>query len=122
MSIAMKTEPFWRRLCDWAGAALLAGSASASASAQTPPDQILLKDYLPRSIFRLPETRVAKARYPILDMHSHDYAPTDADVGRWVDTMDAVGIEKTTILAGSTGAKFDQVLAKYRKHPKRFEV
>ena len=122
MSIAMMTKPFRRRLCGWAGAALLAGSAAANASDRTPPDQILLKDYLPRSIFRLPETRVAKARYPILDMHSHDYATTDAEVDRWVQTMDAVSVEKTIILSGSTGAKFDQVLAKYRKHPKRFEV
>ena len=122
MLIAMMTRLSWRQLFAWAGVALLACSVAASASAQTPPDQILLKDYLPRSIFRLPETRLEKARYPIMDMHSHDYARTDADVDRWVHTMDAVGIEKTIILAGSTGAKFDQVLAKYRRHPKRFEV
>ena len=122
MLIAMMTRLSWLQLFAWAGVALLACSVAASASAQTPPDQILLKDYLPRSIFRLPETRLEKARYPIMDMHSHDYARTDADVDRWVHTMDAVGIEKTIILAGSTGAKFDQVLAKYRRHPKRFEV
>ena len=122
MSTAMITETFWRRLCGWAGAVLLAGSGSASASAQTSPDQILLKDYLPRSIFRVPETRVEKARYPILDVHSHDYARTDANVDRWVQTMDVVGVQKTIILSGSTGAKFDQVLAKYRRHPKHFEV
>jgi hypothetical protein len=69
MSIAMMTRPSWRRLCNWAGAALLTCSASANASAQTPPDQILLKDYFPRTIFRVPETRVEKARYPILDMY-----------------------------------------------------
>ena len=44
------------------------------------PDQILLKDYKPRTIFKIPETRVEKARYAVIDVHSHDYAPTDADV------------------------------------------
>src|SRR5882724_10867186 len=66
-------------------------------SAQTPPDQILLKDYKPRSIFKIPETRVEKARYAVIDVHSHDYAPTNADVDRWVRTMDEVGLEKSKV-------------------------
>jgi predicted TIM-barrel fold metal-dependent hydrolase len=90
--------------------------------AQTPPEEILLKDYKPQSIFKIPETRVEKARYAVIDVHSHDYAPTDADVDRWVRTMDEVGLEKTVILSGSTRAKFDIVVAKYGKHPKRFAV
>ncbi|MGA8312461.1 MAG: hypothetical protein WB755_20690 [Terriglobales bacterium] len=34
------------------------------------PEQILLKDYRPKSIYKIPLTEVAKARYPIIDMHS----------------------------------------------------
>jgi len=90
--------------------------------AQTNPDEILLKNYKPRSIFKIPETRVEKARYPIIDVHSHDYARTDADVERWVRTMDEVNLERTIILSGATGARFDAVTAKYGKHPKRFTV
>src|ERR1051326_502999 len=91
-------------------------------SAQTPPEEILLKDYKPRSIFRIPETRIEKARYPVIDVHSHDYAPTDARVDQWVRTMDDVGVEKIIILSGYTGARFDTALAKFGKHPKRFVV
>ena len=76
-------------------AAVLVGSLSLVASAQTPPEEILLKDYKPRSIFKIPETRVEKARYAVVDVHSHDYARTHADVDRWVRTMDEVGLEKT---------------------------
>src|SRR5213594_3501827 len=102
---------------------LTAGLVFASiASAQTPLDEILLKDYKPRSIFKIPETRVEKARYAVIDVHSHDYAPTAADVERWVRTMDEVGLEKTIILSGSTRAKFDAAMAKYGRHPKRFAV
>ena len=54
------------------------------------PDQLLLRDYRPRSIFNLPATRVEKARYPVIDVHSHAYAKTEAEVDRWVATMDAV--------------------------------
>jgi predicted TIM-barrel fold metal-dependent hydrolase len=103
------------------GQLCLMGLVSGSVIAQT-PDEILLKDYRPKSIFRIPETRVEKARYPIIDVHSHDYARTDADVERWVQTMNAVGIERTIILSGATRARFDAVLAKYGKHPGRFAV
>jgi predicted TIM-barrel fold metal-dependent hydrolase len=95
--------------------------ASWPTAAQT-PDEILLKDYKPRSIFRIPETRLEKARYPAIDVHSHDYAPTATDVERWVKTMDAVGLERTIILSGSTGAKFDATVARYGKHPTRFST
>jgi len=90
--------------------------------AQSVPDQILLKDYKPKSIFRIPETRVEKARYAVIDVHSHDYAPTEANVQRWMQTMDAVGLERTIILSGATKGRFDQVMAKFGKYPKRFSV
>lgn len=92
------------------------------AAAPTPPDEILLKDYRPRSIFKIPETRVEKAKYRAIDVHSHDYARTDADVDRWVRTMDEVNIERTVILSGATRSRFDAVMAKYGRHPKRFSV
>jgi uncharacterized protein len=100
---------------------LLVGSPPAGIC-QTNPDQILLKDYRPHSIFKIPETRIEKARYRAIDVHSHDYGPTAAEVDRWVQTMDAVGVEKTIILSGSTGKRFDELLARYRKYPSRFEV
>ena len=93
-----------------------------TAVAGTPPDEILLKDYKPRSIFRIPETRVEKARYPVIDVHSHDYALTQAHVDEWVKTMDAVGLEKVIILSGANGRRFDQVMTKFSRHPTRFSV
>src|SRR5207302_3796380 len=100
---------------------LLIGSAIFSANGQT-PDELLLKDYRPRSIYKIPETRVEKARYPAIDVHSHNLAPKDEDIDRWVATMDQVGLQKTIVLSGNTGPKFHEVLARYRKYPKRFEV
>ncbi len=88
----------------------------------TPPDQILLKDYFPRSIFNIPATRVEKAKYPVIDVHSHDYARTDADIEKWVRSMDMVGLEKTFILSGVTGKRFDETFARYHRFPGRFEI
>jgi predicted TIM-barrel fold metal-dependent hydrolase len=36
--------------------------------------------------------------------------------------MDEVGLEKTIILSGATGRRFDQIMAKFGKHPQRFNV
>ena len=103
-------------------ALILPGFAGDAPKGTITPDALLLKDYRPRSIYRIPETRVAKARHAVIDVHSHDYMPTNADVDRWVQTMDEVGIERTIILSGATGVRFDAVLAKYRRHPTRFAV
>lgn len=86
------------------------------------PDEVLLKDYHPKSIYKIPETRIAKAKFPVIDMHSHDYARTPEEVAKWVRTMDEVGIEKTVILSGATGARFDEIRARYGQHGGRFEV
>ena len=86
------------------------------------PDALLLKDYRPQSIFAIPKTKVAKARYPVIDMHSHAYAQSVEDLEAWIQTMDQVGIEKTIILSYTTGPAFDSIYQVYAKYGERFEV
>jgi uncharacterized protein len=86
------------------------------------PDQVLLKEYRPKSIFKIPETTIEKARFAVIDVHAHVYYPNDAGVEGWVKTMDEVGLEKAFVLSGNTGAKLDAVLARFGKFPKRFDV
>lgn len=96
-------------------------------SAQVPqaassPEHLLLKDYRPKSIFRTPRTRVEKARFPAIDMHSHAYAETAAQVETWVQTMDSVNIDRTVVLLGTTGKAFDEGSQRFRSYPERFEL
>src|SRR4030095_12765529 len=91
------------------------------AESSTPPDQLLLQGYRTRSIYQIPQTRVEKALYRAIDVHSHNNARSDEAVAQWVRTMDDVGVEKTIILSGATGQRFDEILAKYGKYPDRFE-
>lgn len=85
-------------------------------------DQLLLKDFRPVSLYRIAVTKVEKAAYSVIDIHSHDYAKTEDEITQWVKTMDECGIQKTIILTGATGARFDAIIAKYAKHGDRFEV
>jgi hypothetical protein len=51
-----------------------------------PMDSILLKDYAPDSSLVVPETKVAKAKFPAIDVHAHVYAETGRGGGlgeRW---------------------------------------
>ncbi len=97
-------------------------NAAENAADAMGPDQLLLRDYRPRSIFNVPATRVERARYPVIDVHSHAYAKTEADLDWWVATMDAVGIAKSVIMTGATGKKFDDLLRLHGRHAGRFEV
>ncbi len=83
---------------------------------------IRLEDYKPKSIYKLSVTRVDKASYPAIDMHSHDYPKTDQQVDEWVKTMDACNIEKTIILSYSTGNRFDSIVKKYARYRDRFTI
>ena len=86
------------------------------------PETILLKDYRPRSIYKISVTEINKAKYPIVDMHSHPYAKTAQQIEEWVKTMDEVGVQKTVILTKATGPEFDDIYRKYSKYPDRFEM
>ena len=86
------------------------------------PETILLKDYRPQSIYKIPVTQISKAKFPIIDMHSHPYPKTAREIDEWVRTMDEVGVEKTIILTKATGAEFRDISTKYAKHGERFEM
>lgn len=96
--------------------------AASQAKALHSPETILLKDYRPKSIYKIPVTEIDKAKYPIIDMHSHPYAKTAQQIKEWITNMDEVGVEKTVILTMATGKEFDEIYRKYSKYPDRFEM
>jgi len=91
-----------------------------------PMDKILLKDYAPASSLVVPVTLAPKARYPVIDVHTHTSMSTiksPQDVAAWVRTMDEVGIEKTIVFTGATGAAFDRQVELFLKpYPNRFQL
>lgn len=112
-----------RRQTFWAAALLpiLLGQPG-SAAAQVLPDELLLKDYRPQPIHKIPVTEVRKAKYPVIDMHTHVYANTPEEILLWIKTKDEVGIAKTIVLTGATGDRFNALQQMYSRHPDRFEL
>lgn len=85
-------------------------------------NQLLLKDFRPVSVYAIPVTIPAKAKFPVIDMHSHPYAQSAVQLDEWVKEMDQMGITKTIIHTMSTGARFDSLVDVYGKYPTRFEL
>lgn len=85
-------------------------------------DELKIKDYRPVSIFRVPSSDVQKAKFPVIDAHTHDYARTPEELDVWVKKMDTLGIQKTIVLSGRTGQAFDEVIKRYSRYPNRFDV
>ena len=109
-------------VCLSAFAGLLFSDTGLLAGEQTSPDTLLLKDFRPKSVYRIPETLVQKARYPVIDMHAHVYAKTPEQIAEWIRVMDQAGVEKAIVMTGATGKEFDDTYALYAGHPDRFEV
>lgn len=84
--------------------------------------ELLLKDFRPVSVYAIPVTIPAKAKFPVIDMHSHPYAASTEEVDNWVKAMDQMGITKTIIHTMATGATFDSLVDIYGKYPGRFEL
>ena len=123
-----------RRLMMLAGAGSVYALRSAAAQFQIPtprepkdmtgiePDKLLLKDYRPKSLFKVQKTEITKAKFPVIDVHCHGVRPPD-QMDRWVRMMDAAGVEKTVIFTGANNAeKFTEVRKLYSKYPGRFDL
>jgi predicted TIM-barrel fold metal-dependent hydrolase len=109
------TDPEWSRIKygDWGGPGVSAGPG--------PMDEILVKDYAPRSSVVTRETFIAKPKYPAVDCHVHVVARTPSDITDWVRTMDEVGMETSVVLTGATGKAFDDLVELLpKKYPGRF--
>jgi predicted TIM-barrel fold metal-dependent hydrolase len=85
-----------------------------------PVESLKLSDFKPVSRYQMPETRVEKARYPAIDLHSHPYVETEAQLDEWVSTMDEVGLDKSVVMTYATGARFDSLVQFFAKYPDRF--
>ena len=64
------------------------------------PDRLLLKDWRPRSIYKIPVTEFGKARYPVIDVHNHGVNTAD-QTRAIVESMDATGVERGVIFTGT---------------------
>ena len=87
----------------------------------SPADKVLVRDFFPTVMNNIPVTEVKRGKFPIIDMHSHDYVESAEQIAKWVKVMDAVGVEHTAIMHCSwIGRPFEEVVELYAPYKDRF--
>src|SRR6266487_2491021 len=96
-SLMAQSKKNWKTISEWQETKYGAWGGSEVNPPPGPMDTILLKDYAPKSSVVSTVTFIPKARYPVIDAHSHNYAKTPEEVMDWIKTMDEVGIDMTVV-------------------------
>jgi predicted TIM-barrel fold metal-dependent hydrolase len=108
------------------GVTMTASLAMAQSPAKPPP--LLLTDFQPRSMLHVSETRVEKARFPVVDAHTHLTSSRRSGETRVLATpeevlavMDRRGIRTMINLTGGSGDFLAETIKRFdRAHPGRF--
>jgi len=100
-------------------------------------DSLLLKDFEPRSMLVVPETQVARARFPVVDVHSHptfrakivagvphgEAVRTSATPADLLTMMDRRNLRTIVDLTGGVGLGLAESVRTFQQpHPDRFVV
>jgi len=89
---------------------------------------LLLKDWDPKPMVKLPEHAVPRAKFYVIDVHNHVNDPggvhgEEVPAAEVVKGMDQANVKKVVILTGMWGEKLQSVLDKMVKpYPDRFVV
>jgi predicted TIM-barrel fold metal-dependent hydrolase len=109
------------------------GSLAATASSTVAQQVLPLPDYAPKSELAVAQTRIERARFPVVDFHTHlswsrGLEPGEtmryaAEPTELLPTMDRKNIRTMVNLTGGWGAGLAECLAKFPKaHPGRFII
>jgi predicted TIM-barrel fold metal-dependent hydrolase len=104
-------------------------------SCPTAGEDLLLKDFRPRSMLHVAETRVETPRFPVIDVHTHMTFVTRSEKGvamgeettplttpeKALEVMDRKGVRAMLNLTGGIGKGLENNVAEWdRAHPGRF--
>jgi predicted TIM-barrel fold metal-dependent hydrolase len=122
-----------REMMLMSASALGAGQERADAQASAAAEALPLERYQPRSMLHTVETKVPRARYPVIDFHTHivtagglngpgrlRYAATPEEC---LAVMDAANIRTMVNVTGGYGDNLREAIARFQNaHPGRFLV
>ena len=87
------------------------------------PKTLLLTDYEPFSVFKLPEHHPHQAKFRAIDMHAHpEFAESIEDIRAWSDRLEENNIERVVIYTYAFGEQFDEIYDKFKSVSDKFEM
>ncbi len=86
--------------------------------------EMTIENYEPKSTLVVPATKVTRAKFPFIDIHSHirgSFQPGDLE--KMIAEMDALNMRVLVNLSGRSGDALKQIVANLKgKYPDRFAV
>jgi predicted TIM-barrel fold metal-dependent hydrolase len=119
------------------GGAPASGQQSGKPSPPPKPQRLPLEDFQPRSMLQVPETQVPRARFPLIDVHTHltiwarnvKGVPAGEGVRTLITPddllpmMDRKNIRLMVNLTGNRGRGLEEAIHRFQQpHPSRFMV
>lgn len=105
---------------------LLSGAAAVFISmlgSVTFAQTLTFEEYEPKSTLVVPEHLVPKAKFPFIDVHSHQDNVTPAKIERLIGEMDSINLRLMVNLSGGSGDRLKNIVAAMKaKYPGRFVV
>ena len=99
--------------------ALLITSCSFNQNAQ----EMEFEEYNPTSTLVVPGKEITKAKFPFIDVHSHQYRMATQDLSELIKDMDQMNMGIMVNLSGGSGDNIKNILANINEHyPNRFVV
>src|SRR5258706_12249229 len=82
-----------------------------------------IDEYQPKSTLVTKEHKIERAKFPFIDIHSHHWNPTAAEVDQLVKEMDTINLRVMVNLSGGTGERLKNTVAAMKgRYPDRFVV
>lgn len=84
---------------------------------------LTIEEYQPRSTLVVPEHPIKRAKFPVIDVHSHHRDATGSELDRIVKEMDELNLRVLVNLSGRSGETLKQFVKNYKgRYPKRFAL
>ena len=78
---------------------------------------LTVEEYTPRSTLVVDEHLVPRAKYPVIDVHSHHRSPSESRWAEIVTEMDALNLQVLVNLSGGFGSGLQQKIATITESP-----
>lgn len=88
------------------------------------PQSLTVEEYEPKSTLKVAEHPVARAKFPVIDVHSHHRSNTTPErLDEIVREMDQQNLRILVNLSGRNGEQLAQIVKRFKgRHPKRFAI
>jgi len=86
-------------------------------------EDLTFEEYNPTATLVVPGNPITKAKFPFIDIHSHQFRMADQDLSTLIGDMDAMNMGIMINLSGGSGERIQDAIRNVKEHyPNRFGV